>query len=143
VTDEEEARIKASWVLVRAADVRFVLDTLATGANIPGVLAGHLDSARVGVFGHSLRGATAAEVCRTDTRAVACADIDGNIYGEAQTAGVAQPFLLVQADTREPLTSAFVARLRGPSCRLSVARAMHLDFMRCGATVADVSWSRC
>lgn len=135
-TDEEEANIKASWVLVRVADVRFVLDTLvgagagagAGGGQIPDVLNGPIDTARVGVFGHSLGGATAAEACRTDARIVACADIDGNIYGEAQTAGVAQPFLLVQTDTRVELTNAFVGRLRGPSCRLDVADAMHMDF---------------
>jgi predicted dienelactone hydrolase len=129
-TDEEAASSKTFWIGVRAADVRFVLDTLAgaTGAPMPDVLVGHIDAARVGVFGHSLGGGTAAEVCRTDARVVACADIEGLIYGEAQVTGVAQPFLLVEAEAREHALDAFAARLRGPSCRVRVAHAAHLDF---------------
>jgi predicted dienelactone hydrolase len=130
LTEEEEARSKAHWVGVRAADVRFVLDVLAgaAGATIPAVIAGRIDAARAGLLGHSLGGATAAEVCRTDARALACADLDGRIYGEAQTAGVAQPFLLVESEARGHDLDAFVARLRGPSCRVRVARALHTDF---------------
>jgi len=76
-------------VKVRIADTRFVLDELAvlnSGVNpdaghrpLPGGLAGTLDLARTGMFGHSLGGATAAEAMAADRRILAGIDLDGTI----------------------------------------------------------------
>ncbi|WP_158619998.1 alpha/beta hydrolase family protein [Corallococcus sicarius] len=138
-THEEASRRKASTVRSRAADVGRVVDFLvgATDARPPAPLHGHMDPARLGVFGHSLGGSTAVEVCRVDARFSACGSLDGYIYGEAEATGIAQAFLLIQretdappdaADVRERQREAFIARLSGPSCRLRVARARHNDF---------------
>ncbi|WP_437599315.1 hypothetical protein WMF28_41465 [Sorangium sp. So ce590] len=61
-TDEDVA-FKTLWVGARAADVRFLLDTMAgaTSSRIPGILARHTDAAQVGVLGFSPGGGTAAE----------------------------------------------------------------------------------
>ncbi len=136
-SDEEAARIKTAAVRTRVADVRFLADVLLRGGG-PGVIAGHLDAARVGVFGHSLGGSTAAEVCRTDARFVAGADLDGFVYTEVRAEGVAQPFLLVESDdegppspesvAREEGMDTFVGALRGPACRFHVLHARHADF---------------
>lgn len=130
LTEEQAEDAKTASIRVRAADVRFLLDRLSRGpgAALPGALAGHIDAARVGVFGHSLGGGTAAEVCRSDPRVSACANLDGLIYGEARAAGVAQPFLHVENEQREDMSSAFLGRLRGPSCRVRAARVAHFDF---------------
>ncbi len=76
-------------VSVRYADVRFVLDrldVLAAGGNpdaerrlLPAGLRGALDLARIGIFGHSLGGATAAQAMAHDDRIVAGIDLDGSI----------------------------------------------------------------
>ena len=136
-TDLEATSRKAAAVLTRAADVRRVADFLAgsTGARLPEPLEGHVDAARLGVFGHSLGGSTAVEVCRTDARFSACANLDGYIYGEAAAASISQPFLLIHRepdahpDVRERQREAFIALLGGPSCRLQAARARHYDFI--------------
>jgi hypothetical protein len=93
----------------------------------------------VGVVGHSLRGATAAEACRGDVRIGACVDLDGSVYPEAQTSGFARPFLWVEAgregragaadEARSRTMDAFIARLSGPACRVHVTGARHLDFI--------------
>lgn len=136
-TDEEAASRKASMVRSRAADVRRAVDLLdgTVGARLPGPLEGHVDAARLGIFGHSLGGSTAVEACRTDARFIACASLDGYIYGEAEGTGIAQPFLLIrrelapeEEDMREGQREAFLERLTGPSCRLRVAGARHYDF---------------
>jgi predicted esterase len=84
---------------VWAGDVRFVLDRLAAlNATAGDRFAGHLDLDRLGVFGHSFGGATAAEVCRLDARCKAGADLDGAPYGTVAHTGLSQPFLFLDGD---------------------------------------------
>lgn len=76
-------------VQVRIADTRFVLDQLTamnSGANpdaehrpLPAGLAGTLDPTRIGMFGHSLGGATAADTMAADRRIQAGLNLDGSI----------------------------------------------------------------
>jgi hypothetical protein len=84
---------------VWTADVRFVLTQVSRLASTPGTpFRGHLDLARVGVFGHSFGGATAAEVCHDDRRCVAGADLDGYLTGAVVQTGLRRPFLVLQSD---------------------------------------------
>jgi hypothetical protein len=78
-----------SQVAVRFADARFVLDKLAVlagGRNpdaahhpLPAGLSGSLDLARIGMFGHSLGGATTAQTMAHDDRIIAGIDLDGSV----------------------------------------------------------------
>ncbi|HEX2134277.1 MAG TPA: lipase [Actinophytocola sp.] len=92
----------------RVRDTSFVLDQLrviAAGGNpdaahrpLPTGIAAALDLSRVGVFGHSMGGFTAAETMLTDDRIDAGANLDGSMdphYGQAATRGVDRPFLLM------------------------------------------------
>jgi len=82
-----------------AADGRSVLDQLTrmnTGA-IPSFLRGRLDLSRVAAIGHSIGGAAAAELAATDPRVRTGADLDGTLWGRAQTSGVGKPFLFLTA----------------------------------------------
>ncbi|MCA9940196.1 MAG: hypothetical protein KC418_16255 [Anaerolineales bacterium] len=63
-------------VRVFAADLQFLLDQAALW-NESGPLAGHLDLARVGVFGHSTGGGGAVEMCGRDARCGALLVLDG------------------------------------------------------------------
>jgi dienelactone hydrolase len=84
-------RIGAEWT----ADVIAVLDQLALlNADDPR-FAGRLDLERVGAFGHSFGGATAAAAMIADDRFVAGIDMDGSLYGPALTESVEGPFMLM------------------------------------------------
>jgi dienelactone hydrolase len=75
---------------VRIADTRFVLNELASlapGANpdaeqrpLPNGLSAALDLAKVGMFGHSLGGATAAKAMAADARISASINLDGSMF---------------------------------------------------------------
>jgi hypothetical protein len=75
---------------VRIADTRFVLDelaSLASGTNpdaeqraLPTGLSTALDLAKVGMFGHSLGGATAANAMAADARISAGINLDGSMF---------------------------------------------------------------
>lgn len=94
---EEEDRIKAGWVSLRAADLRFVADELARldAAAGGGRFTGRLDLARLGIFGHSLGGATALEALRLDERFKAGVALDSTLRGETVGARFDRPLLFM------------------------------------------------
>ena len=78
-----------------SSDLAFVLDQLATLDDSPGGrFTGRLDLHHVGVVGHSLGGAVAAEFCHTDSRCAAGVDLDGRLFGPVITEGLRKPFML-------------------------------------------------
>ena len=82
----------------------FAIDQLARMDQDPGGrFAGRLDLESIGVFGHSLGGATAAQFCHDDPRCKAGADLDGALYGNGKVIqeGLRQPFLFILSDHGE------------------------------------------
>lgn len=128
---------------VRVADTRFVLDRLAL-LDRGGTFAGHLDLARVGMFGFSLGGATAAGAMLADPRLKAGADLDGSLYGPVVQDGLRRPFLLmlspIPASFKQRCGArcahlsefhffrSFYSRLRGPRYAVELARSGHESF---------------
>jgi pimeloyl-ACP methyl ester carboxylesterase len=86
-----------------AQDVQLALDRLADidAGDPQGILTGHLDLDRAGVFGVSLGGRIAAESCLRDARLKACLVMDGPAPATVVEAGLRQPtmFLTRDADT--------------------------------------------
>jgi dienelactone hydrolase len=82
------------------ADIAFVLDRLErlNASDASGKFTGRLDMTRVGVFGHSFGGATAAQFCHDDSRCKAAIDIDGQPFGSVIQEGLHQPFMFVLSD---------------------------------------------
>lgn len=89
-------RIIDAWT----GDIAFVLDRLVqvNAADSAGRFTGRLDMTRVGVFGHSLGGATAAQFCHEDARCKAGIDIDGAPHGSVVAAGIHRPFMFFLSD---------------------------------------------
>jgi len=100
--DSDEAvdafvKVADEQVRLRANDARFVLDTLENlNRNDPdGLLTGALSLDRVGIFGFSLGGGTAAQACAVDRRFKAGLDMGGMIAGEAIGQGTSAPFFFM------------------------------------------------
>jgi len=93
-------RIGSVWV----ADVRFVLDQLEQFNFSDTLLANRLDLTHVGVFGHSFGGGAAVEAMYEDDRFDAAINLDGTLFGEVATKGVARPLMLMLSE-RVPLTA--------------------------------------
>jgi predicted dienelactone hydrolase len=110
----------------RRDDVRFLLDRLpALGRRGP--LRGLLDPRRVGMVGHSLGGAAAAEVMLADRRLDAGVNYDGMYFLEAARRPVGRPFMSMFG--REDATARpFLARQRGAGLLVHVAGAGHQAF---------------
>jgi len=89
-------RVLTAWT----ADIAFVLDRLErlNTSDASGKFKGRLDITRVGVFGHSFGGATAAQFCHDDSRCKAGIDVDGQPFGSVIQAGLHQPFMFLLSD---------------------------------------------
>ena len=71
-------------------------------ANDPtGRFKGRLDLQRVGIVGHSLGGATAAQFCHDDAQCKAGIDIDGIPFGSVVQESLHQPFFFILSDHRK------------------------------------------
>lgn len=120
---------------VRAADSTFVLDQLGRLAQIEpnSPLTGHLDLQHVGMFGHSLGGATSATVLATDPRFLVGVDMDGKLFGSESSARLDQPFLWLQSDVAQEQEyvdgrDQLLGGLRGGGLLLTVGGSRHLSF---------------
>jgi pimeloyl-ACP methyl ester carboxylesterase len=108
---------------VRVADMRFVTDLLA-----------QLNPGRIGMFGHSLGGAAAAQAMLGDPRISAGANLDGTILGSVASAGLDQPFLLFGSALHEshhasdPSWHQFWQNLRGWRREIVLNDGGHLSF---------------
>ncbi len=89
-------KVLTAWT----ADSAFVLDRLErlNSSDVFGKFMGRLDLMRVGVFGHSFGGATAAQFCHDDPRCKAGIDLDGQPFGRVVREGLHQPFMFVLSD---------------------------------------------
>jgi len=89
-------KLLAAWT----ADIAFVLDQLdrLNASDASGKFKGRLDMTRVGVFGHSFGGATAAQFCSQDSRCKAGIDVDDSLHGSVIQAGIHKPFMFLLSD---------------------------------------------
>lgn len=97
---KEQERCAGKVLSAWTSDTAFVLDRLtALNASDPaGLFTGRLDMSRIGVFGHSFGGATAAQFCREDSRCKAGVDVDGALHGSVIEGGLREAFMFLLSD---------------------------------------------
>ena len=114
-------------------DTRLVLDRLQSlpANSVASRLAARLDMSRIGVFGHSMGGVTAAQFCLEDRRCKAAMNLDGiPQYGTMIDQVMPKPFLMVysarpgRAGASDPIYRKAARRYY----RLDVRDTGHLEF---------------
>ncbi|GLW98982.1 lipase [Microtetraspora sp. NBRC 16547] len=128
---------------VRAEDVRFVLNELTAlnaGRNpdaearpLPSGLRGALDLKRIGMFGHSLGGASTSSAMYADRRIKAGLGLDGAVIGPVAGAGLDRPYMVVDTPGKggmstNPALRTFWSKLRGWRLNVTVKGAAHNSF---------------
>jgi len=112
-------RVMSAWI----ADSAFVLDRLErlNRNDDSGRFTGRLDMTRVGIFGHSFGGATAAQFCHDDSRCKAGIDVDGQPFGSVVREGLHQPFMFLlsdQGNSSDPVDGQIAANIQSIYDRL-------------------------
>ncbi len=122
----------AETIALRTRDLRFVLGKLET---VRGV--GRIDRDRVGAFGHSNGGATAADLMLADRRIRAGVNMDGGLYGPVLEQGLDRPFGIMMGDA---LASFYTYQVRHFRSRLRGAHPL-VDYPGVGhKAFADNVW---
>ncbi|RYP02219.1 hypothetical protein DL764_005899 [Monosporascus ibericus] len=94
---------------VRVRDVSFVLDQLHRSSIISKLIPGRtcgLDTSRVGIYGHSLGGATAAEAMLSDSRFIGGINLDGTFFGSVINRGLDKPLMMMAHEGKNMTTDA-------------------------------------
>jgi dienelactone hydrolase len=108
----------------RIADVQFLQRSLPAVDRRVGRI---VDRDRVGVFGHSLGGLTAAAALESDRLLDAGVDLDGSIFGPGVSRALARPFMIM-TEHGDGTMRRFWPRLRGPRLFVQIAGTSHLNF---------------
>jgi pimeloyl-ACP methyl ester carboxylesterase len=96
-----------------------------------GRLVARVDAGRVGVFGHSLGGVTAAQFCVEDARCAAGLNLDGiPQYGPMIDTPMPKPFLMVYSARpgRDGASDPIYRRVAHPYYRVGIRDTGHLEF---------------
>jgi predicted dienelactone hydrolase len=118
---------------IRAADARFVLDKLESldNSDSQGIFTQNLDLERVGILGHSLGGATAAEVLSQDSRFDAGLNMDGTLH-QASENSLNQPFMLINREDSglsvDPSRQTIYNNLQNDGYSINIKGTEHLSF---------------
>jgi len=112
----------------RVKDLQFVVAELSMLDRGNPVLRGALDLARVGAFGFSLGGSTAANAMKTDPEIRAGADLDGAIHDPVLGSGLSRPFMIMLDPGAFAYFRPFVRRLTGPYLVLQLDASRHDAF---------------
>ncbi|MBE9016150.1 hypothetical protein IQ272_08365, partial [Chroococcidiopsidales cyanobacterium LEGE 13417] len=142
VTSHSPLPDAADNVAARAEDIQFVLDALEkfnAGNDPTGLFSGRLDLDKLGVFGVSTGGATAAEILSIDPRFKAGANLDGTLRGDTPNASLSQPYLQfnnvafgteISSDeiSREPNDKALFNNLQNEGYEVTTKGTTHLHY---------------
>ncbi|RSL60995.1 hypothetical protein CEP54_006472 [Fusarium duplospermum] len=118
-------------VKVRSEDISFLIDQILEPSSLGGILEG-FDTSKIFVYGHSLGGATSAQVAFNDDRVLGGLDLDGKLYGSVSEAGLDTPLFVVGADSTEEAAAYFkgiMNKVNAAKMFLTVNGTGHMSFV--------------
>jgi pimeloyl-ACP methyl ester carboxylesterase len=132
ITDESQIPLA---VTERVGDVNFILESLSKKPLSDVLPPRPSKNNGIGVFGHSLGGATAANVLLTPNIPLAGGlNMDGSMFSPSMNKSDSKPFLLFaatghnQSESSDPTWYPFWQQLKGTKFQLEVADTQHLSF---------------
>lgn len=122
-------------VRTRAADAGFVLDELEKLGKVAphSQLVGRLNTADVGIVGHSLGGASAIQAAYEDPRWRVAVNLDGTLWGDQPSEKLDRPFMWIESAERSSEEEdrdreGFLSGLKAGGKLVRISHSMHLSF---------------
>jgi pimeloyl-ACP methyl ester carboxylesterase len=126
-------KLLAVWT----GDDSFLIDQATSmSSDQQGTFYGKIDLGNVGVMGHSMGGAAAYQVCKTDTRCKAAIDLDGTLYGDTKTISRV-PFMYLSSDhskdqgatkQEDDYNDSLLVQQTQDTYHVSIAHTAHFNF---------------
>ncbi|KAF4988831.1 hypothetical protein FDECE_14905 [Fusarium decemcellulare] len=116
---------------VRSQDISFLIDQISAPSKIGDNIDGKLDTKNIFLYGHSLGGATSAQVASIDDRVLGGLDFDGALVGPVEETGLDKPFFIVGAVSTENATSYyqdFMKKVGSPKMLTIINGTKHMTF---------------
>ena len=124
-------------------DLDLLLDAItapAGEARMSSVIAGRVDTTRLGLLGMSYGGGAVTQVCKADSRCRAALNLDGGLWGSRMREPLKVPYLVLAS----PSNAAFFEHDRliseAPYYALTVEGATHTNFTDASAFVPLFQW---
>jgi predicted dienelactone hydrolase len=133
-SDPSEAQL-FELVETRAADASFALDQLGRLKSIDphSALVDRLDLGHVGIFGHSLGGASAVQALEEDPRFRVAVNLDGSLWGDQPSYRLDRPLLWVESSERsgeedEHARDQLLSGLKDGGALVKITHSLHMSF---------------
>ena len=139
-TGDEQLEAARTWlaaspvaqqsIQIWTQDMQFALTQieLMNRGQVNSPFAGHLDTARIGVFGQSFGGATAFQVCAIDSRCQASINMDGTQWGTLVDNPLQTPFLMMYNETNDRANDWALDNSPAHGYSIRVNGASHINF---------------
>lgn len=140
VTGDEQIQAARAWMAaiplaqqstqIWTEDTQFVLTQIEqmNSGQVVSPFAGHLDTARIGVFGQSFGGSTAFQVCAVDSRCKAAINMDGTQWGNLLDNPLQAPFMMMSGEDTIGINDWALSHAQANGYNVYVRDAWHINF---------------
>jgi predicted dienelactone hydrolase len=125
-----------TWV----GDLGRVLDAITMGDGLPALLAGHVDSSRIGLMGMSYGGGAVTALCKEDARCRAVVNLDGGLWGKRKLEPLTVPYLAVASQPNADFFEHGLLTSEAPFYAITVAGVEHTNFMDVSVLAPVLEW---
>lgn len=112
---------------IREKDIQFMIAELEK-MKPEGLLYGKLDIDHMGIFGHSMGGAVAGQVCLVDDRFKAGINLDGFQFGDVINGTIKQPFTMVYSEPFAYANNYVLKNFNNTLYQLIIKGSTHMNF---------------
>jgi predicted dienelactone hydrolase len=139
----ERGRLLNDFMEIWVRDLGLLLDAIALPSDPPGlpaVVAGRVDTSRIGFLGMSYGGGAVTALCKEDSRCRAAVNLDGGLWGNRMRQPLTVPYLVVASPDNADFFEHDLLTSEAPYYAVTVEGAAHTNFMDVSLFAPVLQW---